>query len=127
MKSSARKIVNTLAATLPAALVILSGIFKLTGSKQVVDKLQAVGVGEFISYFGVMEIGFAVLFIIPRTMRIGFVLLSCYFAGAIATDLSHGLSIVNAMIPMSLVWIGAFIRDGKSFFFSRDNLNPQTA
>ena len=118
---------NFLAAALPAALVILSGIFKLSGSKQMVDKLQSVGVGPYIPALVLMEISFAILFIFPRTMRIGFVLLSCYFAGAIATDLSHGLSIANAMLPMSLVWIGAFIRDKELFFSSKNNLNPQAA
>lgn len=126
MKSKAGKIANSIATALPATLVIVSGIFKLTGSRQVVEKLQAVGVGSYIPVLGLMEIGFAILFIFPKTMRIGFVLLSCYFAGAVATDLSHGLSIVNAMIPLALVWIGTFIRDRKSFFSSGNHINPQT-
>jgi hypothetical protein len=29
------------------------------------------------------------LFVVPATMKLGFILASCYFAGAIATELSH--------------------------------------
>jgi hypothetical protein len=62
-----------------------------------------------------MEITFSILFIFPKTMKLGFILLSCYFAGAIATDLSHGNTVANAMMPITLVWIAAFLRD-KSIF-----------
>jgi hypothetical protein len=57
-----------------------------------------------------MEIIFAALFIYPKTMKIGFILLSCYFAGALATELSHG-SAFNAFLPLVLLWIAALLRD----------------
>jgi len=111
MQSKTKKVIDIIAAIIPASMVILSGILKLTGVKSMVEKLSAMGVGPYIPLLGMMEILFALLFIFPKTMRLGFVLLSCYFAGAIATDLSHGGSIVNAMIPLSLVWVGMIIRD----------------
>jgi len=58
---------------------------------------------------------FALLFVFPKTMRIGFILLSCYFAGAMATELSHDGSILNPATPLILIWITAFLRD-KSLF-----------
>jgi hypothetical protein len=61
-----------------------------------------------------MEIGFAALFIYPKTMKLGFILLSCYFAGAIATELSHGMSF-NAVMPIVFVWIATFLRDKTAF------------
>jgi len=115
MQTKTKKIINIIAAVIPALMVLLSGVIKLSGVKEMVDKLTAMGVGPYIPLLGVMEITFAILFIIPKTMRLGFVLLSCYFAGAIATDLSHGGSIVNALIPLSLVWIGMFVRDKSAF------------
>ncbi|PWT96637.1 MAG: hypothetical protein C5B52_15215, partial [Bacteroidetes bacterium] len=94
----------------------LSGIMKLSGAKMIVDKLSAIGVGPYIPILGTMEILFATLFLFRKTARLGFVLLSCYFAGAIATDLSHGLPLINAFIPLSLVWIAETIRDREIFF-----------
>jgi len=57
---------------------------------------------------GLMEMAFAVLFIIPKTMRIGFIL-RCYFSGAMATELSHDGSILNPAVPLAFVWITAFL------------------
>ena len=63
-----------------------------------------------------MEIAFAALFVVPATMKLGFILASCYFAGAIATELSHETLKVNPFIPIALLWIGAFIRDRSILF-----------
>jgi hypothetical protein len=41
-------------------------------------------------------------------------LLTCYFSGAIATELSHGLPF-NAVLPITLIWIAAFLRDPSIF------------
>ena len=53
---------------------------------------------------------------VPATFKLGFILASCYFAGAIATELSHDALKVNPFIPIVLLWIGAFIRDRSIFF-----------
>jgi len=53
---------------------------------------------------------------VPATMKLGFILASCYFAGAIATELSHDALKVNPFVPIALLWIGAFIRDRSIFF-----------
>ena len=56
------------------------------------------------------------LFVVPATMKLGFIHASCYFAGAIATELSHDVLKINPFIPIALLWIGAFIRDRSIFF-----------
>jgi hypothetical protein len=58
-----------------------------------------------------MEIALAALFVLPATMKLGFILASCYFAGAVGTELSHSALKVNPFIPIVLLWIGAFTRD----------------
>jgi hypothetical protein len=62
-----------------------------------------------------MEIAFTALFIFPKTMKIGFILLSCYFAGALATELSHNGPLLNPVMPLALVWIAAFLRNPSIF------------
>ena len=71
--------------------------------------MSTLGIGRYLRLLGVMEIAFAALFVVPATMKLRFILASCYFAGAIATELSHEALIV-------LLWIGAFIRDPSIFF-----------
>ncbi len=105
-----------LAATwIPALLIALSGVMKLTGNPKILETMTALGVGRYVRWLGVMELAFAALFVVPTTFKLGFLLASCYFGGAIATELSHDLK-VNPFIPIVLLWIGAFIRDRSIFF-----------
>jgi len=115
-----KKIITIVFTVLASAMAILSGIMKLLGSADVVAGLTKVGVAEYTNYLGLMEIGFAALFIYPKTMKIGFILLSCYFAGALATELSHATPF-NALMPIILIWIAAFLRDKFIFLPSHEN------
>jgi DoxX-like protein len=82
-------IINLLATWIPALLIALLGVLKLTGNPRVADELSKLGVGRYLRLLGVMEIAFAALFVLPATMKLGFILASCYFAGAVATELSR--------------------------------------
>src|ERR1700747_3058677 len=88
-------ITNLLATWIPALLIAFLGVLKLTNNPRVVEKMWKVGCGRYLRLLGVMEIAFAALFVVPATMKLGFILASCYFAGAIATELSHEALKVN--------------------------------
>jgi hypothetical protein len=109
-------VVTLLATWIPALLIALSGVMKLMGNPRIVEAMTTLGVKRYIPLLGVMEVAFAALFVIPATFKLGFILASCYFAGAIATELSHDLLKVNPFIPIVLLWIGAFVRDRSIFF-----------
>ncbi len=109
-------IINLLATWIPALLIALLGVLKLSGNPKIAEEISKLGVGRYLRLLGVMEIAFAVLFVVPATMKLGFILASCYFCGAIATELSHDALKVNPFIPIALLWIGAFIRDRSIFF-----------
>jgi hypothetical protein len=109
-------IVQLLATWIPALLIALSGVLKLSGNPKILEGMTTLGVGRQVRLLGVMELAFATLFVIPATFKLGFLLASCYFAGAIATELSHDALKVNPFIPIVLLWIGAFIRDRSIFF-----------
>jgi hypothetical protein len=83
------------------------GVLKLTGNPRVAEEMSKREVGRYLRLLGVMEIAFAALFVVPATMKLGFILASCYFAGAIATELSHHALKVNPFVPIVLLWIGA--------------------
>ncbi len=109
-------VIPILAAWIPALLIALSGVLKLSGNPAIVETMTQLGVGRYLRLLGVMEVTFAVLFVIPATMKLGFILASCYFGGAIATELSHDALKVNPFVPIVLLWMGAFIRDRSIFF-----------
>lgn len=99
-----------------ALMVTLSGIMKLSRKPEIVAGLTKMGVGAFLPVLGIMEILFTVLFLVPLTMKIGFLFLTAYFAGAMATDLSHGSPIKNSTMVLVLIWIAAFLRDPPVFY-----------
>jgi hypothetical protein len=108
-------IVQLLATWIPALLIALSGVMKLSGNQKLLEGMTALGVRRYVLLLGAMELTFAALFVVPATFKLGFILASCYFAGAIATELSHDALKVNPFIPIVLLWIGAFIRDRSIF------------
>ena len=109
-----KKIVITIVTVLTVILVILSGILKLLSADDVMATLDKVGVLPYRVLLGVMEISFALLFVFRPTMKLGFILLTCYFSGALAVELSHGMPF-SALLPLLLVWITAYLRDRSIF------------
>ena|SRR5436190_12318018 len=109
-------VLDLLATGIPALLIALSGVMKLTGNAQILGTMRTLGVGRYVWWLGVIDMAFATLFGIPATFKMGFLLASCYFGGAIATVLSHGALKANPFIPIMLRWIGAFIRNRSIFF-----------
>jgi hypothetical protein len=108
--------IDLLATWIPALLIALSGVMKLSGNAKLLEGMTALGVGRYVPLLAIMELAFATLFVIPATFKLGLLLASCYFAGAIATELSHDALKVNPFIPLVVLWIGAFIRDRSVFF-----------
>jgi len=100
------KIAKALATWIPALLIALPGVMKLTGSAQVAETMRRLGVEGVTPLLGVMELTFAALYVVPATFKIGFLLASCHLAGAIATELSHGALTMNPFVPITLLWIG---------------------
>ena len=100
---------------IPALLIVASGFFKLSGSKQAVESLTKVGVLEYALYLGLAEIIFAILFVYPPTNAIGFILLACYFSGASATDLSHKRPIVAPFVILSMIFIAEILVNNNLF------------
>ena len=109
-------LLGTVAVWIPALMIMASGIAKLAGAAPIVESLTKLGVGRYLRLLALMELVFAVMVVIPATMKLGFILASCYFAGAIATELSHGELKPNPFVPLILLWIGAFVRDRSIFF-----------
>ncbi|MBO0948379.1 DoxX family protein [Fibrella forsythiae] len=121
MSPKVYRIVTIIFTVLAAGMALMSGVFKFTQSPQVMETLAKVGVEKQVLFLGAMEVGFALLFLYPKTMKLGFILLSCYFAGAIATELSHGMPL-NAVTPIVLVWIATYLRDKTAFLSDKTTI-----
>jgi len=120
MKSKPRSVVGWVLTGIAGLLIISSGIFKLSGAPMIVEGMTKLGVGPYIPLLGTMEIVFTVLFVFPKTSKIGFLLVISYFAGALATDLSHGNPIMTPILILVLVWVAAFLRKPEIFIDQKE-------
>ena len=111
MAITTKKLLPWLITAVPTLMIVGSGIAKLAGASQIRAAIAKANMSPYLTVLGLMELAFVALFLYPKTMKLGFLLLTCYFAGAIATDLSHGTSPLPATVILSLVWVAAFVRD----------------
>jgi len=99
-----------------SALVVLallmSGIMKLAHPAMLDDGFKHLGLPINLAFgLGVLEIGVAVIFVIPRTAVIGAVLITGYFGGAILASLRVGDPWIPQLLIGVLAWGGLWLRD----------------
>jgi putative oxidoreductase len=95
--SGARKVGLWVLQIVTAVAFLAAGVAKLTGQPMMVETFEKVGVGQWLRYLtGAIEIGAAVLLLIPRLAAVGAALLACTMAGAV---LSHRLILGGSPVP----------------------------
>lgn len=94
----------------PATLLGASAIAKLAGAPAVVGQLGSIGFGSLVPVVGVLELASAGLLAFPLTRPLGLLMVSAFLGGAIAAHLGHGLSPLPPAIPLSLIWLGTWLR-----------------
>jgi hypothetical protein len=115
MTSKTKNIVAIAVGAAPAAMVLMSAFMKLSQNPQMVDGLTKGGMGSYITMLGAIEVISVALFFYPKTNKIGFYLLCSYLGGALATELSHGMPPMSALL-IALFWVSMFIKDKANFF-----------
>lgn len=87
-----------------------AGLAKLAGVPQMVQVFEAVGFGQCFRYLtGVVEVGGAVLLLVPATGFVGGLLLAATMAGAVATHLvliggSPAPAVVLLLLSAFVAW-----------------------
>jgi hypothetical protein len=117
MKLRIGSIIGWMCAILVAAFNLFAAVMKLL---PVTPGTPAAAMGEKLGMLGLMQpiavLEFIVvaLFLIPRTSTVGFVLMIGYMGGALATNLTHGFSNMDALpiyISFLLLTISAYYRN----------------
>jgi hypothetical protein len=103
------RIVGWISFGLLAVLNLLAGaskFFPVDPASEQAKMMLDMGVTPSIAMtLGVIELASVVLFLIPRTSTVGFVLLTGYLSGALATILTHGQPIGGMLPIMALLAI----------------------
>jgi len=110
MNSKTRKIAGYVLSGLVTFVFVATGAMKFTGSEQNVQMAELVGGASTLHILGGLQIFFALLFWIPRTAVVGFLLMACYMAGAMATHLVIKESFVLQTGIETLIWVTGFVR-----------------
>lgn len=95
---------------------------KLSGAKELVDAFTAMGALHLLPVFGTIELVSVILLLIPKTYKIGFLLVTAYLGGALATELLGGQAPVAAFL-LAVLWIGVFLRN-KYLFLNEPSVQP---
>jgi hypothetical protein len=102
-------------------VISLGAIMKVIGAPQVVEIYSKIGLLQYMKLLGASELLFTGLFLYHRSMKIGLLLLTGYFGGAMAVELSHGAIFIFPAAILSVVWIAAYLRN-PFLFVSEQNV-----
>ena len=108
---------------LVVSLLIISGGLKISGYHPMRLHFVELGVDDYLIFLGVAEIVFGLIFLHPYTKRVGILLLTAYFGGAIAMEIPYNM-VAGPAVPLVLIWVAAFVRQRTIFIekgFSRFN------
>ncbi len=117
MSTKTTRIISIVLMAIPSLMLLMSAIMKLSHAEQIVTGLTKIGLGSYITFIGCIELISLILFIYPKTYKIGFLLLCCYLGGALSIELAGGQPPMAAVF-LTLIWVSVFLRDRLLF------LNP---
>ena len=100
---------------LVAMVISLGATMKLAAVPQLTEIYSKIGLLPYMKLLGASELLLTGLFLYPRSMKIGLLLLTGYFGGAMAVELSHGSIFIFPAAILSVVWIGAYLRNPALF------------
>lgn len=95
-------------------LLLLSAVMKFLKPAELVEEFAKLGWHESSAlYLGIVELGCAIIFVVPRTSVLGAILLTGYFGGAIATHVRIGDPFIGPVVFGVLVWGSLWLRDSR--------------
>jgi hypothetical protein len=111
MKQNSKSIIKWAPTVIVSIIIIFSALIKLIAVPPLVEIYARIGLLDSMKILGATELILVTLFILNRTMRLGFLLLTAWFGGAMAVELSHGNVFIFPAVILTILWIAAFLRD----------------
>jgi hypothetical protein len=124
MNDKIKRIISIVLMVLASAMLVFSAVMKLTGSEQMVAGLTHIGLGNYIQLIGITELISVILFLFPKTFKVGFLLVTSYLGGALSIELAAGQPPMAALF-LTVVWVSAYLRN--KYLFVNRNVNANLA
>lgn len=115
MKSKTNKILKWTPSILVTLIIVAGSIMKLTAQPQLVEVFVKTGLLPYMKLLGTAELVFILLFLWSRTLRIGLFMLTGYFGGAMAIELSQHIFFIIPAVILAFIWLAAWLRDNSLF------------
>jgi hypothetical protein len=116
MKSKTKIMLKGVPSALITLIIVSGAIMKLTGAAPVADLFEKMNLLPYMKFLGLAECLFLLLFHWHSSRRIGLILLTGYYGGAMAVELTQGMIFYQPAMILSLIWIAAYLRDPSCFF-----------
>ena len=128
MKNKTKNAATRILTGLIVLIIVMSAASKLAFVPQLVDVFSKIGLLSYIKILGATELLFLSIFLWKTTRKLGLLLLTGYFGGAIAVEMSHGTFFVAPATILTLIWITAYLYDERMFVSERKEVSkPSTA
>lgn len=116
MSNRTGTIIGWICAILVSALTVMSAIaeFMPLTDPAMIAFAERLGVKDIAVQLGILKLILVVIFLYPRTSTVGFVLMIGYFGGALATNITHGFTVMEALpvyIALVLLTISGYFRN----------------
>ena len=107
--------------SLPIAMLVITAIPKIFSIEFMVNNMQEAGMGHMTFGVGLIELGCVLLFLIPKTRGIGFLLVTAYTGGIIAAEWIAGKPVIPGIAIQILMWIGMYFENPQFFRLANSN------
>jgi hypothetical protein len=119
MSTKTTRIISFILMLIPSAMLVMGAVMKLIGAAPIKEGLTKAGFGNIIFALGLIELGSVALFLIPKTHKVGFLLLCGYLGGATAVELA-GQEFPVAAVLLAVIWVAVYLRNKAMFVVATD-------
>jgi hypothetical protein len=119
--TKATKITAIILKALPSVMLVFSAAMKLTRAQAIVEGFSKSALINYLTLIGIIELVSVILFWIPKTTKLGFLLLCSYLGGAISIELAGG-KFPGAAIFLALLWISVYLSKREMFLNERQSV-----
>ncbi|MGD1843310.1 MAG: hypothetical protein ACFB0B_20825 [Thermonemataceae bacterium] len=96
-------------------LLILTGVLKVISEESMVNNMEEAGFGHMTFWLGILELSCVVVFLIPKTRNIGFLLCVAYGGGILAAEWIALKSIIPGLVVQVFLWAGMYFENPRFF------------
>ena len=95
----------------PIALLIITAVPKIFSFEFMVNNMAEAGMGHMTFWVGLIEMGCVIIFLIPKTRNIGFLLVTAYTGGIIAAEWAAHKTVAPGLVIAILLWVGMYFEN----------------